>query len=184
MRHGDVLVLEQHESTAIEFDYAPDDAVDVSKVRWFSSDPSIARVHSLSGRVTGMNPGKCQIKCSIDNGKCEGFSIYLEVIPIPSQIELPEIYRNELVLNEGERYRFKPVVIPPSARYEGFSIHVNNTDIASVVDTLTVEAIKEGETTIVIMESPHNTCVTVALKVIGVHNTKRSVRGLLSKFFR
>lgn len=184
LRHGDVLELEQHESKSIEFEYAPDDAVDASNVRWISSDTSVARVHSLSGRVTGMNPGKCQIKCSVDNGKCVGFSINLEVVPIPSQVELPEIYRNEIVLNEGEKYRFNPVVIPPNARYEGFSIHVSNPNIAHVVDALTIEALKEGETTIVIMESPHNTCITITLKVIAVQNAKRSKKGLLSKFFK
>ena len=75
-------------------------------------------------------------------------------------------------------------MIPPSARYEGFSVHVSDADIAGVVDTLTVEALKEGETTIVIMESPHNTCISITLKVIGVQNTKRSKKGLLSKFFK
>lgn len=184
LRHGDSLMIEQHESAAIAFDYAPDDAVDVSKIRWSSSNSSIARVHSLSGRVTAMKPGACTIQCNINNGLCNGFSIQVEVIPVPEHVELPDIYRNELVLNEGEIYHFRPVVSPPNAKFEGFSIHIDDSRIASVRDSLTIEAIAEGETTVVIMESPHNTSISITLKVIGVHRTKKSKKGLLSKFFK
>lgn len=184
LRHGDILKIEQHDSASVAYDYAPDDAVDVSNIRWSSSDTTIARVHSLSGRITGINPGNCEIHCNVVNGKSDGFVIKVVVIPIPQKLELPDIYRNELVLNEGESFTFKPVVIPPMAKYDGFSIHINDTSIAEVKDSLSVLALREGETTLVIMENHHNTSLSITLKVIHVQGTQKRTKGLLSKFFR
>ncbi len=179
LRHGETLTLAMHDSITIPFGYAPEDASDISDVRWSSSNTAIARVHSLSGRITAMHPGTCEIKCFINNIVYIGFSIPVEVIPIPERIELPELYRNELVLNLGESYTFRPVIIPENARYDNISIQIMDKNIAILTDPLTLQTCQEGDTKVIITESPHNTSISVNLKVIAVQKKK----GLLSRFF-
>lgn len=176
LRHGETLQLDVGDSRLISYQYGPQNAENVSEIRWSCDNLSVARVHSLGGRITALRAGFCTIRCEV---KGIGFSVPVEVRPIPERIELPEIYGDEITLVVGENCMIRPAIVPANSHFGEIVLRSADPTVVRVVDQFQLHAESEGITQIIIEETLHDVQTSVTVQVWAAKKT-----GLLSRLFR
>lgn len=127
-----------------------DDGVDQIEhsVVYESLNPDIASVESGTGKVTGVSPGKAEIKGTLYNGVEETISVYVDVTPEDFRIIDNSVSEDgesgSIVLVESEVYPIETT----EENWEYLTFESSDTSVVSVSEDGTLEANSVGTATI------------------------------------
>ena len=111
------------------------------KIRWTSSNKKIATV-SASGKIKGINKGRCNIYAKAGNKK------YTCKVTVRQPVTSIKLSKTSISVNKGKTYTLKVSVAPKNAANKAVVWKSSNTKIASVSSKGVVTAKSAGTTTI------------------------------------
>ena len=125
--------------------YLPEDADNVDKLQWYSSDETVAEVSS-TGFVTARAPGKCRIYCAAEkiSQYCE-----LEVKPYLQELELLFDEYQPVQLEVGEKWEI-PYSLSPGNAIDGELIFTSSNLLVANLSENVITGDKAGEADIVV----------------------------------
>lgn len=135
--------IDDGKSITLTFTISPSNA-SYKKVKWSSSDSSIAKVSS-NGVVKGIKPGKATITCkTTDTGKTAKCVVTVKAVAVKSV----KLNKSSVTLDDGKTYTLKATIDPTNATTKTVTWKSGNTKIATVSSNGKVKAIAPGKVTI------------------------------------
>lgn len=178
IRHGEDLIVNVGESFTIPYSYGPPNAENINDIIWSSSNSEIASVERKRGVITAKSHGRCTITCKAGS---VNFNVSIFVKPILQDIEIKNLYGNEIVLNTGENYDLKYNFIPENASCGNILVRSLDEKIVKVSsDGCNLKAVKVGETAIVLEDDMYHVKKEIIVRVLDL---KKFKKGLLSRIF-
>ncbi len=146
---------------------------DTSKIEYTSTKPNVATV-TADGNVTALSEGSTEIQAKTDNAQSKiKINVVKEEIIIPvKSIKVS----SSIGLKVGETKALKPVIKPSDATNQNVEYTSSDASVASVDQTGTITALKEGKANIITKVDGKIaiTVVTVASKDIAVSSISAS----------
>ena len=165
------LESEMAGSLSLEPNIQPADATD-TKVRWFSSDPSVADVGSESGRITPKKAGIAAIIAVTDDGGKTASC----TVTVRNAVASVTLDKTSLTLMEGTKAVLIATVEPSGRADQGVTWESSDDSVATVMNG-EVAAVKEGTATITARSRANPDVyvecdVTVTKAVVSVNSVK------------
>ena len=132
------------ESKQLTVEILPEEAKD-QKIEFSSSNPKVASVDS-QGNILGLQSGTTVITVK---AKENNVSSQIEIMVYTPVSDL-QLNTESLMLQEGEKYMVKPIIVPKDASNQNVTYQSENTEIAQVDSLGNITAIKEGDTKIIV----------------------------------
>lgn len=144
----------------------------IKKLKWTSSDNSIARVSS-SGMVTGIKAGDVTITAKAKDGSGKSAQCIvkvLEEIPVSSIV----VAQTNLTMKRGDSAKLSYSVLPNNTS-DSLKFASDNKRVAKVTSTGVVKAVGTGNATITIMSSG-GVSATVSVNVVALNKSSLKMR--------
>ena len=153
-------------NTVVKATVAPKDA-DNRKVRWTSSDESVATV-SKDGRITGVAPGACTVTCICEAAKSVSAVVAVQVQQSVKKLSFTD---KTAVTYAGETLQLRWTTEPANATNAGIAFTSSNEKIATVDANGLVRGVSRGQTYInAVTTDGSNRKARIQVKV-GLHVT-------------
>ena len=154
-------VINKGETKKLEVKIIPEEAKD-HRVIYTSSNPNIATVDS-EGNIRGIKSGKAKIIV-----KAEENSVQSEIeVEVYSKVTDILVDNNNVYMQVGDTFKINASIEPDDANEKGIIYESSDTSIVKVDENGNLEAIREGEVSIII-KSKENEEIRKECKVIVV----------------
>lgn len=153
-------VINKGETKKLKVEILPEEAKD-HKIEFSSSDNRVATVDS-EGNILAIKSGKAEITVKAKENNVSGkaqIEVYSPVTDLELNVE-------DLLLQVGDSFEIKPVIIPDDANDKNIVYKSENEDIAQVDSSGKITAINEGSTNIVVQTAKEQIKKTLNVSVV------------------
>ena len=148
------------ESKQLTVEILPEEAKD-QKIEFSSSNQKVASVDS-QGNILGLQSGTTVITVK---AKENNVSSQIEIMVYTPVSDL-QLNTESLMLQEGEKYMVKPIIVPKDASNQNVTYQSENTEIAQVDSLGNITAIKEGDTKIIVQTEAEKIKKEISITVV------------------
>lgn len=148
------------ESKQLTVEILPEEAKD-QKIEFSSSNQKVASVDS-QGNILGLQSGTTVITVK---AKENNVSSQIEIMVYTPVSDL-QLNTESLMLQEGEKYMVKPIIVPKDASNQNVTYQSENTEIAQVDSLGNITTIKEGDTKIIVQTEAEKIKKEISITVV------------------